>query len=487
MLNLLSIDDSRRLRSWFEETGYNETQLKKHLGAAELPSRHLRNHARLLDRTAAPLPLNVLLRWFWLALPQDRHAAGEFIPGEMLSLMLECGLLRAEGDNLLPRAMLLEIDGSLVASDHASAIDRKQGEMVLWPNPTSKFLGRFAVKRHSRATLDLGTGSGILSLNASRYSDIVVATDLNQRAVDCARFNARLNGVENIEVTAGDCFEPVKDRRFDLILSNPPFFITPQSEYVFCENPMELDGLCRRLAKEAHDHLNEDGYMQMLCEWAQIKGQPWEERVAEWLEGTGCDAWVMKGLTQNPEEYAQQRIKETSEDASQDAALYDGYMHYYHDRGVEAIHDGVIVIRRREGTNWVRIEEVPSTPKGELGEMIVSTFAAHTLMQQIDSDEKLLALKPRMAPNVRLEQVCAQHQGEWRAEALTLRLVSGFPFHMSVQPLVAEFLVTCDGNRTPGEAIQAFASQANAPVEAVQKECLGIIRKLLERGFMVAA
>jgi hypothetical protein len=250
---------------------------------------------------------------------------------------------------------------------------------------------------------------------------------------------------------------------------------------------MELDGLCRRLAKEAHDHLNEDGYMQMLCEWAQIKGQPWEERVAEWLEGTGCDAWVMKGLTQNPEEYAQQRIKETSEDASQDAALYDGYMHYYHDRGVEAIHDGVIVIRRREGTNWVRIEEVPSTPKGELGEMIVSTFAAHTLMQQIDSDEKLLALKPRMAPNVRLEQVCAQHQGEWRAEALTLRLVSGFPFHMSVQPLVAEFLVTCDGNRTPGEAIQAFASQANAPVEAVQKECLGIIRKLLERGFMVAA
>jgi hypothetical protein len=57
---------------------------------------------------------------------------------------------------------------------------------------------------------------------------------------------------------------------------------------------------------------------------------------------------------------------------------------------------------------------------------------------------------------------------------------------MNVQPLVAEFLVTCDGSRTAGEAIQAFASQANAPVDAVQNECLGIIRKLLERGFMVA-
>jgi hypothetical protein len=250
---------------------------------------------------------------------------------------------------------------------------------------------------------------------------------------------------------------------------------------------MELDGLCRRLVKEAHQYLNEDGYMQMLCEWAQVKGQPWEERVAEWLQDTGCDAWVMKGLTQDPEEYAQQRIKETSEDPLQDAATYAGYMNYYRHRGVEAIHDGLIVMRRREGRNWVRIEEVPTTPKGELGEMIESTFAAHTLMQQIDTDEKLLALKPRMAPNVRLEQVCIQHQGEWRAEALTLRLVSGFPFHMSVQPLVAEFLVTCDGNRTAGEAILAFAAQASAPVEAVQKECLGIIRKLLERGFMVAA
>ena len=486
MLNLLTREDSRHLRACFEDAGYNESSLRKHLGAAELPSRHLRNQARLLDRTSAPLLLNVLLRWFWLALPQKEAEVTSLVPADILSLLLECGLLQRRGDELVPQAMLLHFDGFLVASDHASALYNKDVEMVLWPNPTSKFLSRFAVRHHSRATLDLGTGSGILSLGASRHSDVVVATDLNERAVSCARFNARLNDVENIEVMAGDCFEPVKGRRFDLILSNPPFFITPQGDYLFCENPMELDSLCRRLVKEASAYLNEGGYLQMLCEWAQIKGQPWEERVAEWLENTGCDAWVMKGLTQDPEEYAQQRIKETSEDTSQDAASFHGYMNYYRHRGVEAIHDGLIVMRRREGKNWVRIEEVPTTPKGELGEMIVSTFAAHTMMQQIDSDEKLLALKPRMALNSRLEQVCTQHQGQWRAEALTLRLISGFPFHMNVQPLVAEFLVTCDGTRTAGEAIQAFASSANAPIAAVQKECLGIIRRLLERGFMVA-
>jgi hypothetical protein len=487
MLNLLSREDSRRLRTFFEDAGYTEPSLRKHLGAAELPSRQLRNHARLLDRTSSALPLNVLLRWFWLAHVQEIAQVKDLIPPDILSLMLQSGLLSQEGDSLIPRAMLLHIDGFLVASDHSSAIDNKELEMVLWPNPTSKFLARFAVRRHSSATLDLGTGSGILSLGASRYSDAVIATDLNERAVDCARFNARLNDIENVEVVAGDCFAPVANRKFDLILSNPPFFITPQGDYLFCENPMELDGLCRRLVREGPAYLNEGGYMQMLCEWAQIKGQPWEERVAEWLQGNGCDAWVMKGLTQDPEEYAQHRIRETSQDPSQDAASYSGYMNYYRHRGVEAIHDGLIVMRRREGRNWVRIEEVPTTPKGELGEMILATFAAHDLMQQNDTDEKLLAVRPKLAPNARLEQICMQTDGQWRAESLTLRLESGFPFQLALQPLVAEFLVTCDGTRSAGEAIQDFAARANAPLEKVQGECLAMIRKLIERGFMVAA
>jgi hypothetical protein len=209
--------------------------------------------------------------------------------------------------------------------------------------------------------------------------------------------------------------------------------------------------------------------------------------VAEWLQGNGCDAWVMKGLTQDPEEYAQHRIRETSQDPSQDAASYSGYMNYYRHRGVEAIHDGLIVMRRRDGRNWVRIEEVPTTPKGELGEMILSTFAAHDLMQQNGTDEKLLAVRPKLAPNARLEQICVQADGQWRAESLTLRLESGFPFQLSLQPFVAEFLVTCDGTRSASEAIQDFAARANAPLEKVQGECLAMIRNLIERGFMVAA
>ena len=366
MLVQLSQEEFRRLLTCFEDAGYVEANIRKHLGAAELPSRQLRNHPRLLDRTADPTLLNALLRWFWLGHPLT-EAKADLVPGEFQAMMLKCGLLLADAGVLTASSMLLPSDGFLVAADFPVAIERAEPEMVLWPNPTSKFLARFAIRRHSQATLDLGTGSGILSLGAARFSDAVVATDLNQRALTFASFNARLNGVESVEVLAGDCFAPVANRRFDLILSNPPFFITPQQDYMFCDNSMELDGLCRRLVKEAPEHLNEGGYMQMLCEWAQVSGQPWEERLTEWLADTGCDALVMKGLTQDPGEYAQHRIRETFANPAEDSRLYDEYMAYYRQRGVEAIHDGLVVMRRRSGANWVRIEEVPKTPNGDLG------------------------------------------------------------------------------------------------------------------------
>jgi hypothetical protein len=195
----------------------------------------------------------------------------------------------------------------------------------------------------------------------------------------------------------------------------------------------------------------------------------------------------MKGLTQDPTEYAQHRIRETSLNREDDAKLYDGYMTYYRERGVEAIHDGLVVMRRRNRANWVRIEEVPKTPNGDLGDLILSTFAAQDLLSEMQDDESLLAIRPKLSAHARLEQICAQSGGRWAAESVTLRLISGFPFYLSLQPLVAEFLATCDGTRTADEAIQAFAAVTDAPLETVRRECLAMMRKLIGRGFMVAA
>jgi len=74
--------------------------------------------------------------------------------------------------------------------------------------------------------LDLGTGTGVCALFAARHARRVVAVDINPEAVRCAAVNALLNSLDSrLELRQGDLFAPVADRRFDLVLFNPPFIV----------------------------------------------------------------------------------------------------------------------------------------------------------------------------------------------------------------------------------------------------------------------
>jgi release factor glutamine methyltransferase len=77
--------------------------------------------------------------------------------------------------------------------------------------------------------LDLCTGSGVLAIHAARRgAGRVVAVDVSRRAVLAATLNARLNGVR-VGARRGDLFAPVDGRRFDLIVSNPPYLPGPEA------------------------------------------------------------------------------------------------------------------------------------------------------------------------------------------------------------------------------------------------------------------
>ena len=88
--------------------------------------------------------------------------------------------------------------------------------------------GRMLAERVPRdgSVLDLCTGSGLLAVLAAReYHAEVVAVDLSRRAVFTTRINAALNGVA-VNAIRGDLFAPLEARRFDLIVSNPPYLPT---------------------------------------------------------------------------------------------------------------------------------------------------------------------------------------------------------------------------------------------------------------------
>ncbi len=485
MLKSISDSDAERLRSFLQEKGYTEANLRQTLGLKKVPAMHLRNLPRLRDLTREPSCINTLVRWFCIGLPQSAGESAERVPTWFISFALQCGLLRQQDGELHPQAMLFPMDRFVFAADHTSKIDSGDSDLVIWPSPTSRLLSRLIIRHPVRSTLDLGTGCGVQALLAIDHSDSVVATDLNSRAVEFAAFNARLNGVDKVEFLVGDGFSPVAGRSFDLIVSNPPFMITPKERFLFCDNRLELDQLCRTLARDAPQHLNEGGYFQMLCEWVGIEGQSWQDRLTEWFEGTGCDALVLKGYSQDPAEYAEEHIRTLTATSEGDSKLYDSYMDYYRKHKVVAIHGGAVSMHRRSGTNWMFMEEVEQTPKNPFGDLIADMFERRGFLLSHEADDQLLQVKPRLSADARLEQVFHFLEGGWKQQELTLRMSKGFNPVIGVQPIVAEFLTGCDGVRPLADLVADFAAKVDAPREQVQHECLTVVRKLIERGFLL--
>ncbi|MEC2344634.1 class I SAM-dependent methyltransferase [Paenibacillus barengoltzii] len=77
---------------------------------------------------------------------------------------------------------------------------------------------------HDAEVLDVGCGYGPIGLAAARLAakGHVTMIDVNSRAVELAKENAAANGVNNITVLESDLFSALDDRKFDVVLTNPP-------------------------------------------------------------------------------------------------------------------------------------------------------------------------------------------------------------------------------------------------------------------------
>ncbi len=480
MLQPLSPANASAVRTFLTESGFTEQEFRSRPNLRELSPT---TRAFLLDYTREPSRFNVLLRLLLFTVEVNKTLVEELIPAEILAPLRECGVLSVNGDQIRPEVMLTPLANFWFAADPMTCIH--EPEVVLWANQTTRIVDLFSIRAQVGATLDLGSGCGVLSVMAAGHSGTVVATDLNPRAEAFTRFNASLNGVSNIECFTGDTYETVKGRAFDLILANPPFFVTPTSSQLFCENSMALDGYCRRVVREGAPMLTEGGYMMMTLEWVQQKGQPWQERLAEWLDGAGCDAWILRAYTRDPGAYAQERLKnEMLEDAASTRRKFENWAAYYREQNVEQICGGMMILRRRSGESWLRVEDLTIDVSEPVGDLVERVFANQTILSAHPSDEELIALRPRLGPECRLDQKLRQAGGKWEPASLDLSMTRGLPGLLSVEWPVVQFLAYCDGSRTLGELIAGIVATVRAPEAAVRSQCCAVVRKLAERRFL---
>lgn len=104
----------------------------------------------------------------------------------------------------------------------------KVGDGAQPPKAGSLLFCRHLHARPDERVLEIGTGIGLAAVRAARAGARVIATDVVETAVWCARENAVLNGVaDRVDVRLGDAFEPVRGLTFDLICTSPPQMPTP--------------------------------------------------------------------------------------------------------------------------------------------------------------------------------------------------------------------------------------------------------------------
>ena len=152
-------------------------------------------------------------------------------------------------------------------NDHAFYVSRD----VYEPAEDTFLLAENLSVDENDVVLDLGTACGILGILAAKKAKMVVATDLNPHAVNCAKMNAKLSRVEGkMDIRLGDLFQPIKqDERFSLILFNAPYLPSSRDEEKTWIGRAWAGGptgrqLIDRFISEAPRYLSENGRILLV-------------------------------------------------------------------------------------------------------------------------------------------------------------------------------------------------------------------------------
>ncbi len=392
-----------------------------------------------------------------------------------------------------------------IASDLGElALGRPLGEThVLGVGGASLTLSGLLIPTQVRTALDLGTGCGIQALHAARHADRVVATDISVRALELAALNARLNGIPNIEFRLGSLFEPVAGERFDHIISNPPFVITPRTagvpSYEYRDGGMVGDALVEAVVRGAAEHLTQGGVAQLLGNWEYRTDQDAFDRLGRWLDAPqpvgsprpapGLDAWIIEREVQSPALYAETWIRDggTRPGTADFDRLYGAWLDDFEARGVSQVGFGYLLLRRPTvtGAGLRRLERLPGAlghnPAG-IGSHLADCLAAHD--RQAATDAGLLS---RMRLTVASDVTEERHYwpGQEDPTLMTLHQGGGFGRSVPLDTALAALVGACDGDLDVGSIVSALAQLLETDEAELAADLLPGVRGLIDDGFLL--
>lgn len=461
-----------RLRDHLLETGYTIDGVRERLGDVAAAALSREELVPALRATTGADPLARLIRLFWLGVP---------VP-DVPPAVLESGLVESVDGQVRSTVHLQPWE-----RDHYVVSDRKvrpgdpalREDHVVGAGGASANLAQLVTRRPVERALDLGTGCGVQALHLASRCAEVVATDVNQRAVELAALSWQLSGVSGVEGRVGSMFEPVEGELFDLIVSNPPFVISPGGRLTYRESGFEGDGFCRDLVRQAARQLNPGGQAHFLANWMHISGDDWRDRVGGWLADTGCDGWVAQRDVQDVAEYVELWLRDAAEQGTAAyAEHYDRWLAWFEAHKVEAIGFGWITMRNTGSLDpVVRVEQLThqvELPVGGYVDGVMDSIAASHRTLDLDSARLVL-----------VDGVLDERIGLPGAEdpsRIVLRQTRGLRRSADVGTVEAALAGVCDGELALGPLLNVIAELVGGDrVHADQ------LRPLIAEGYFTLA
>ncbi|MEU9797386.1 methyltransferase [Streptomyces sp. NPDC051000] len=492
--SLPSPDRAAALRTALLAAGFTADGLLDVLGAPAYAAlaRSETVPALRATRDRADDPLASLVRLFLLRRPVSYGHARTALP---VDAALEDGWLRREGDEVYATVDVRPYGGPdgedwFIVSDlgcavgGAGGIGRREEGVVLGVGGASTTLAGITVRVPVGSALDVGTGSGIQALHAARHATRVTATDVNPRALEFTRLTLALSGEAEAELLAGSLFEPVGDATYDLIVSNPPFVISPGARLTYRDGGMGGDDLCRTLVQQAGERLNPGGYAQFLGNWQHVEGEDWHDRLRSWVP-RGCDAWIVQRDVQDVTQYAELWLRDAGDhrdDPGEYERRYADWLDEFEARKTKAVGFGWITLRRTDAAEpSIVVEEWPHSVEQPLGESVLAHFARQDYLREHD-DAALLAGYFVLAEEIVQEQVGAP--GAEDPEHVVLRQNRGMRRATKVDTVGAGFAGVCDGSLSAGRILDAIAQLMQEDPVVLRDRTPEAIRMLVEQGFL---
>jgi methylase of polypeptide subunit release factors len=457
------------LRTALIRSEYTQKRVAAALGPR--PPRPTTRREVYLRRLAEAGDLGTLVRLFRLGEPVPGSEVAAAVGPADVDALAAAGVLEEREDRIVGSLALTPYEGLFVVHDSVDPSLPVAGWKVLLGS-ASRTLAALTIRQPVRRALDLGTGCGIQALLAARHADHVVATDLSDRALVITRINASLNGFDNIECRQGSLFEPVQGERFGLVVSNPPFVVSPDSDVMFRDSDLPGDEISRVVVTQAQELLDEGGHATILCSWIAPPDAHWSTPLRAWVGGNS-DALLLQFTSVGPLQYAAMWTENI-----------DRWLAYYRDKSIEWISTGAVILRR-EGAGRIVTFQATGAPREGAGEQLLRIFEAHQDLAEHGGEKDGWLLAGRF----RLVDHSLSQDADFRDCTYTVGLtgvsIPGTPLNARVDPDAVHVLPRLDGSAALADVIARAAREAGLDRERIQQATLPTVRRLYERGFLV--